>query len=617
MSPSQVKTVNDFMESIPAFPEESLNLTESSQKLLEIVYGRAHGLSDDHANKSLKPPLIISFHPKASLLNNNIHETYIAEKLGEKFGMVPIWLPYIYDTGFKSARQKIRRPTYVYFEGKYIPIRTAAAIAGNVMATEKALSQKEIKTFFRELEKHELSTLTQFRTMLNKYNFGHFLFDYKRYISSISKKVVRKRIQELQKLCLDAIKGTKKLDESLALISQALFKQFGINIPVVMMDDILSDLVKSVLTEVLETPSVKNDPSLLEGLFLAYDLKSRDRTPISYAGDLKFIAFDDSANRLYDGTLDSLVEDLKTHKVLPTGHMIMLLFTAMGCKLVLGGSHTMDYYPDYFIKAETLLKETSFNSKMQLFSYGKIRFIDLRNLTDVMSVMRVFDKVGSRNYIKKGEFTIPTDVIDHLCFLAGEEAVPFEFEKITSQLVRKFKYDPFPASHKEHERYQAVLKLTSKSIEELLEDPSELKQWLKSTDFETVHPVKLELLLDNLKADVLNRYEKIEQNIAFELHILGGQVGLEEEGGIIYDGLVVRSHRYPTLLELVFYDKKPEDELDLGGDLGEHDNEWIWKQFIQDGSKIPDINPLSFSSYPEVFNHLIPPQKLVNWLKPK
>ena len=147
MNSTDIKTVEEFIDSIPEFPKELLDLTESSRNLLRLVYQKAVSLPGINLEEELKPPLIISYHPKASLLNNNVHEAFLAEKIAHKFDMIPIWIPYIYDTGFKSAGQKIRRPTYVYFEGKHIPLRTSAAIRGNIMATEKSLNDREIKAF--------------------------------------------------------------------------------------------------------------------------------------------------------------------------------------------------------------------------------------------------------------------------------------------------------------------------------------------------------------------------------------------------------------------------------------------------------------------------------------
>ncbi|MCP4763449.1 MAG: hypothetical protein GY870_16875, partial [archaeon] len=183
----QIETVDEFLESLPKLSDEMMDLSESSQKLLKLIYGKAQNLPKSiiKEQEPLKPPLIISFHPKASLLNNNVHETYLAEKVADKVGMVPIWIPYVYDTGYKTAANKIRLPSYVFFENKFIPIRSSAKIRGNIMATEKAITEKEVKLFFRELEKHELSTLTRLKGMLNPFNFGHYLFDLKRKVSGL------------------------------------------------------------------------------------------------------------------------------------------------------------------------------------------------------------------------------------------------------------------------------------------------------------------------------------------------------------------------------------------------------------------------------------------------
>ena len=618
MDKSQIRTIEDFINAIPPFSEEDLKVSDSSQKLLEIVYRKANNLNDSQLSPPFKPPLIISFHPKISLLNNNIHETYLAEKIANKLGMVPIWIPYIYDTGFKNLANKIRRPTYIYFEGKHIPLRTSAAIRGNIMATEKALNDKEVRAFFRELVKHETANLAHLKTMLNKFNFGHFLFDLKSSASKLNSKIIRQRFEYLENLSLSAIKGTRKIDESLGNISVALLKEYGINVGIVMMDDVLADITQIVFKEVIESPSVINDPSILEDLFLAYDLKSRERTPISYAGQGDFIGYDDSANRVFDGKLDDLITGLRDHTVLPTGDLIMVLFTAMGCSLVLGGAHTIEYYPDYFIKSHSVLKETSFNSKMQLLSYGKIRFMDIRNMTDIMSAIRVFDKVGSRNYIQKGKLLIPADIVDHLNFLAGAKEVPIEYNILLEELLKSQKGDISTALQKEDARYKEVMKVVSKDPEELLKDPTSLKKWIKGTNFEGLHPVRLEVLLENLRQDIEMRLRYLKDNIKFEQHILGGTIQTEEdEGEIIYDGILIRSNRYPSLLELVYYDCKPLKLFELSGHLEDHESDWIWKQFIHDDSDKDRLDANEFSDYKSVFEKLIPMESLVPLFKAK
>ena len=605
MGTSQIKSVEDFIEQIPKFPSELLELNESSLKLLKLVYSRAKILPKYFQEGKIKPPLIISYHPKASLLNNNVHEAWFAEKIADKLGMLPIWIPYIYDTGFKNASEKIRRPTYVLFENTYIPLRSSAAISGNIIATEKRITDKEVKQFFRELEKHELSVLTEFKTMLNQFNFGHFLFDLKKKSSSVSKKSLRKTLNQFQNTWLKAVKGTKKLDESLAKISLSLLNKLGIDLGLVMMDDIIGDLVSEIFKEVLECPSIKEDPSLLENLFLAYEIKTRDRTPIMYAGQGNFIAYDDNAVRKFDGNLEILVEGLRNHTVLPTGDLIMLLFTAIGCKLVLGGAHTIEYYPDYCKKSYTLLKETSFNSKMQLLSYGRIRTLDLRNMTDMMSAIRIFDKVGSRNYIRKGKFTIPADIVDHLNFLAGSEEIPLEYQDLLAKILKNQKSTRDPAIEKEKKRYNKVMEISKKEAEELLKDPSTLKKWLRGVKFDNLHPVRLEVLLENLRLDVEMRMNKLEQNIKFEQHILGGTLYDPQEGEILYDGLLLRSHRYPSLFEMVFYEASLSPHFNNGGILKNHPSEWIWKQFIQEKDK-KKWEEKAFSYYEDVFKELIP-----------
>ena len=99
-----IGNVEDFLKELPDFPDGKTELSESTQNLLRLAYQKAYNLPKKALDEPLKTPLIISFHPKMSLLNNNIHETYLAEKVAKKLDMIPIWMPYVYDTGFTGFK---------------------------------------------------------------------------------------------------------------------------------------------------------------------------------------------------------------------------------------------------------------------------------------------------------------------------------------------------------------------------------------------------------------------------------------------------------------------------------------------------------------------------------
>lgn len=629
MRKQEIHTLEDFIKSIPEFPPELMNIPESSKNLLKLAYSKSKNLPKSSSNEPIKVPLIISFHPKLSLLNNNIHEAYLSQKIANKLGMIPIWIPYVYDTGYKTSANKIRLPTYVYMEGKYISIRASAKIRGNIMATEDPITEKEIKDFFQEISKHEKSILTRLNSMLNPINFGHYLFDLKCKITNYTNKTIQKRISELEKQWIAEVKGSKRLAESLARISLSQFKDFGINVGLLMMDDVLQDIAKVIFTEVLESPSIKKDPSILENLFIAYDLKTKERSPILYTGQKQFIAFNEYDVKVFEGNFDDLIKGLGDHSVIPTGHLIMTLFTAMGCKLVLGGAHTLEYYPDYFQKAYSVLKETTFNSKMQLLSYGKIRFIDMRNILDVLSAIRILDKVGSRNYIQNNQIKIPDDIVDHLNFLANRENVPQEYHQILDSLIGKQQDNdaeplndkddvkqniesekPKNALEKEIQRNSEIDKVLLKTPEELLKNPTELKKWIPGTNFEGLHPIRLQVMLENLKTDAEMRLHKMKENIEYEQHILGGACG----ENIIYDGIINRSNRYPSLFELVYYNTKAGSKFDKGGNLNKGDSEWVWLKFDHQ-EKSQGSSPQIFKEYTSVFDFLIPKTLLPEFMK--
>jgi hypothetical protein len=334
--------------------------------------------------------------------------------------------------------------------------------------------------------------------------------------------------------------------------------------------------------------------------------------------------------KVFDGSLDDLVESLGEHTVLPTGHLIMTIFVAMGCKLVLGGTHTLEYYPDYFEKAYSILNETSFNSKMVLLCYGDLRFMDIRNIYDVMSVVRVLDKVGSRNYIKSGQFKLPDAVIDHLNFLTGNSGVPTEYKTLLKKILKKStkkvteksgksivlpKKTQITALEKEQSRHLEIGKILQKKPEELLKNPASLIRWIKGSKFDGMHPVRLEVLLENLRLDADIKLRKIEENIRFEQHILGGSIDDDEGEKIIYDGILKRSNRYPSLFEMVYYECKPLKILKIGGKFEEHESDWIWRNFVQKIPKTALIKTEVFKDYNSVFERLIPTEILIPILK--
>ncbi|MCP4762904.1 MAG: hypothetical protein GY870_14085, partial [archaeon] len=209
--------------------------------------------------------------------------------------------------------------------------------------------------------------------------------------------------------------------------------------------------------------------------------------------------------------------------------------------------------------------------------------------------IRILDKVGSRNYIKKGVFTIPDDIVDHLNFLSGFSSIPKEYKLLLEQIIDGESIGP-TAHTKERERLREVEQIVKKNPEELLKNPTVLKKWIRGTKFDSLHPVRLEVLLENLRLDADMRLRKLEENIMFEQHILGGTLGEgfsdDEEGSIIYDGIIKRSNRYPSLFEMVYYGFKPLKTFMTGGTLEEHESDWIWKQFIHKKEEISDIKQM-------------------------
>jgi hypothetical protein len=667
-----ITTIHDIINSIPKLSGSELELPSGSKKLLNIIYSHTSNIPDAEKRLLLdspKPPLIVSFHPKISLLNNNIQETYLATKFAEKMGMFPLWIPYAYDTGYKTASNKIRLPSYAFVEGKYIPVRSSAQIHGNIMATEKPLNDQEIRLFVQDLLKHETYILNKLKEMLDPINFGHYLFNLKRQVANIRPNQFKTALQELEKQWITVNKGSKRLSDSLGRIATNSLNHIGIHLGLMHIEDVLPEIVELIFQEVLKTSNIAKNTALLENLFLSYDAKTKVRSPILYAGNGNFIAFDESDVKVFEGNLTQLVDGLTSQTILPTGNCIMTIFMALGGKLVLGGPHTIEYYPEYLSKAHEILKETTFNAEMKLITYGNIRFLDYRSLYDVISVIRILDKVGSRNYIKSGLFTIPDDIVDHLNFLAGKDAVPKEFCSVLERIQKKAldgkqekKIHPphektgkddkeekveKTAIVKEFERNNEFRRILTKPTEELMKEHELLKKWIPEIKTEDLHPIRLEIMLANQKLDWDMRLKKMLDNINYEHHILGGQIAIKslrelacqiddesakkneekeeddyyqdddenKDDSIIYDGILLRTDRYPTLLELVLYDILPRDEINDPVKIIPSDNQYVMNQIIVQKQKDLISNPEQYSDYSSVFSRLIPSKLLPNILQ--
>jgi hypothetical protein len=308
----------------------------------------------------------------------------------------------------------------------------------------------------------------------------------------------------------------------------------------------------------------------------------------------------------------------------------MLLFNAIGCKITLGGTHTLEYYPEYIENSRKILKETSYDHTMKEYCYGDLRFIDARNTGDILSVARVLEKAGSRNIASNGSFKIPDDIVDHLNFLGGIERIPTEYKTIAESLppIKKSSYE------KETERYKEITEYFRMSETEIMNHLDKLKKFIPTIKpSEDNHPIKIKLLVENYWADVDMRYRKMLQNIEFEQHILGGSLlksqkedvsdfGDEDSDDddnveIIYNGILKRSNRVPSLLELMIFNNSIPDRF-----LTEYETDFNTKndhviailKNIKEKSK-KDSEDKQYTHYAELFETLIPSHLLPEFLK--
>ena len=544
-------------------------IPENAQKILKVIYENAEGLDQSTIFTkfgALKAPLIISFHPKLSLLNNNVHEALLCSLLAEELEMVPIWMPYVYDTGYKTKGKKISSSALFYFEGKYLQLRAPSQIRGNLIGMEPPLKDSEIKAFINELKTEFTRSIQELKKYLDGINFGHELFNLKLKLLKMNAKEITSRIAEMESDFLRINKGTKTLAHSLTRISVYLLEKIGIKVYPVMIDFLLPEIFGEILEDAVSREQNAKDPEKLEGLFLWFDKKTKERKPIQFTGQ-NFIGVDENSQKVFEGSVKDLVHALQKQDIIPTGPALMLLFNAIGCKLTLGGTHTLEYYPDYIQSANNILSETEFDHTMQEFCYGNIKFIDSRNTGDILAVARVLEKAGSRNIAETGSFKVPDSIVDHLNFLAGIEKVPLEYHSIAESFPKIKK----PSIEKEYERIKEFNEFHTMKTEELPTKIKELKKFIPTLDVKNLPSAeKLRMLVEHYWEDIDTRYRKILQMIQLEQHLLGGSlpksIKAEEDDSTdetedagddnveaIYHGILKRSNRVPSLLELELF----------------------------------------------------------------
>ncbi len=470
-------------------------LSPDSRYILAKFYRTIHGpysttfkADSSDLEAKVKSPLIVSFHPKLSLLNNNVHETLLAIKLAEQLDQVPLWIPYVYDTATHSAAEggKIRAPTYAFVENQFVTLRPASQIHGNIIKTERSIQSKEFSAFFRALEDHLTQTLGNLQSQLNPYNFGHALFDLKQKVMGFNAKKLRQIVHEYRQEMQSAAKPGKNLGECLALISLSLLERLGIRINVGFIEHVLPELVWDIFSKIIEMEQVQADPALLEGLFLHYNKQNKARTALQFTGT-EFLGYDENAVCHFQGNLEALCKGLETDEILPTGPLLILLFSALGCQVTLGGLHTTEYYPDYLKNAQALLKGTGFNADMRVIGYGGLRCLDTRSMTDIRAVARILEKVGSRRVVQQGEIAFPRDVVDHLHFLAGSGAVPDEYHPLLEEIVADQKPRP-PALEKEQARFAQIRAWAKLPGQDLKAKTPELKPYFRKLPLDELHP---------------------------------------------------------------------------------------------------------------------------------
>ncbi len=665
--------------------ERTPEIKKKSKKLLIKLYQNLYGPYKDELNalkkkgtleESVKPPLLVSFHPKLSLLNNNVTESLLAVELAKATGCIPLWIPYVYDTATHSLSEggKIRAPTYSFIESNFIPLRTASQIHGNIIKTEKRVRPKEINKFMNNLTRHLTETLGNLKRHLNPYNFGHQLFDLKKRVMRLHKKRLRKLLKPLEKTLKNARGNTNNMGEFLGKVSLSMLHELGIEMNMAFIEHVIADLVRVVFGEICKLKKVQKNPALLEGLFVHYDIKEKDRTDIQFTGT-EFLAYDASANKKFQGGVDELAEGIDQDYILPTGPSLILLFIALGAKYTLGGLHTREYYPEYINNAKILLEPTGFNDDFQVLGYGKVRSLEIRNFTDIMAASRILEKIGSRTVVRRGNISLPKDVVDQINFLAGKETVPVEYNKILEKILEKQRKKRDPAYIREEARYEKFKRLNEIPTEELPDHVDEIQKYYKQTNLKEAHPERIKIAVESLYEDSVMRVEKLRENIYLDQHLLGGTIhrkkqdegdGQEKEenedsqyggyysgfgddgdGGyegdetgeesgrkiMLFGGMLLRSKRVPALMEMYFYgtdiqndfinpvrlepSHTPHFPFIIQPNFDHHNlkNEEPIIGMIPNEELTETGDILTFSEYKRVFECLIPPTYLPEFFK--
>ncbi len=603
-------------------------IPEKAQKILKLIYENTDGLDPTQiisTTGSLKAPLIISFHPKLSLLNNNVHEALLCSMLAKELDMIPIWMPYVYDTGYKAKSKKISSSALFYFEGKYLQLRAPSQIRGNLIGMEPPLKDSEIKAFIAELKTQFTQSIQELKKYLDEINFGHELFNLKLKLLKMNIKEINGRISELESDFLKINKGTKTLAHSLTRFSVYLLEKLGIKVYPMMIDFLLPEIFGEILEDAVSRPAIAKDPEKLEGLFLWFDKKTKERTPIQFTGQ-SFIGVDENAQKVFEGNVKDLVDALKKHDIIPTGPALMLLFNAIGCKITLGGTHTLEYYPEYIANSNKILQETDFDHSMQEFCYGNLKFIDSRNTGDILAVARILEKAGSRNIAETGSFKIPDSIIDHLQFLAGIDKVPLEYRSIAESLPKIKK----PSIEKEYERYKEFNDYYNMKPEELHSKIKELKKFIPTIDLQNPpSDERLKILVENFWEDVDMRYRKMLQMIQLEQHLLGGSLpkssksGDDDESGedgeddnieVIYHGILKRSNRVPSLLELELFMNKINSKFIKEYDLDFKTDNPLVVSVLKE-KKSEKMGTMEFKEFKPLFEMLVPEYLLPDFLR--
>jgi hypothetical protein len=468
---------------------------------------------------------IITFHPKLDILNSNIGEVLLAEYISKSYGVKPLWVPYTFDTGFKSGVDKNKAPLGVYFENELISLISPNKTGNRPLCLSKRFNQDNIKRFIKEIKKAFSKSLSIYKTQIDEIKFGHLLFYLKqpKKLNELSTEF-NNSLNDLTEILNDATKFNRLSDQLIHTTLQ-LFEKNRISIDAMPIDRILAEdnsLIDLILSNYPETYSLIGD-----NIKVIND--KYGRVPLRFENNV-FIADKELSSK-------ELKEKFQRREATISGDLFFAILNHYGFQTTLGGKRTINYYDALFEKAEQIASAWGEQFNLKYLHHDTQGHPFKYNIKETAAVLRILDKTASRNLLVNGKFEIPKDIADHLAFLSGIEQVPEQFRN------SEF-FSGKSALEKKMESLQYVidqLRLIGTN-----DNSEKLKELAKKVSCKITDKGYLQRVLEEKKESLEQYISSILKDVELEQAFLGGTIN-----GTYKDGVVAHSHRHPGLISLI------------------------------------------------------------------